>query len=433
MTALEQLGAYVAGGAVASSLQPLAALHLVDVVGAWVAGRTTPEGRALIRFSPGHDPLDRLVVNCGTARLSEVDDIHLSSLVTPGAAIVPAALTLAGTAADPTRLREAILVGYDAMVRLGTAIGGPTILYRGIWPSYFAAPFGVAAVASRLFGLNERQAAHALALALNFAAPSVGHQGGPATSRWLAFGLAARNGVVAARAAQAGFTSDLGLFEGTFLRQAYNITPELAALTDGLGTRIVLSEVSFKPWCAARQTMAATQALKELLADGVALDETSEISAAIPGIQTKMVDHGVVAGDRPSHLTSLPYHLALAALRPDGAFDVAQAPASVPDDIRALMTRIKVQADDSLAADYPRIWAARVTVRTRSGARERTVTHIPGDPARAFDDAQLAQKFHRIVAAACGESLSERLLGLARAAADGAVPPLLDAIGQVNP
>ena len=36
------------------------------------------------------------------------------------------------------------------MVRLGLAIGGPTVLYRGIWPTYFAAPFGVAAVAARL-------------------------------------------------------------------------------------------------------------------------------------------------------------------------------------------------------------------------------------------------------------------------------------------
>ena len=40
------------------------------------------------------------------------------------------------------------------MIRLGVAIDGPSVLYRGIWPTYFAAPFGVAAVAARLMRLG---------------------------------------------------------------------------------------------------------------------------------------------------------------------------------------------------------------------------------------------------------------------------------------
>ena len=74
------------------------------------------------------------------------------------------------------------------MTRLGRAIDGPTILYRGIWPTYFAAPFGVAAVAARLFKLDAKQTANALAMALTFAAPGVGHHDAATTSRWLAVG-----------------------------------------------------------------------------------------------------------------------------------------------------------------------------------------------------------------------------------------------------
>ena len=37
-----------------------------------------------------------------------------------------------------------------------------------------------------------------------------------------------------------------------------------------LATRAKLTEVSFKPWCAARQTMAATQAFTEIVEGGVA-------------------------------------------------------------------------------------------------------------------------------------------------------------------
>ena len=63
-------------------------------------------------------------------------------------------------------------------------------------------------------------AANALALALIFATPGVGHHNAPTTSRWFAVGQAARNGLTAALAAQQGFTSDLAADRGKFSLQA---------------------------------------------------------------------------------------------------------------------------------------------------------------------------------------------------------------------
>lgn len=438
MTALDDLGAFVATARFDENLRQLARLHAIDVIGAWIAGRATPEGRALIAYSTGGDGLDRLAANCGLARLSEIDDIHLASLTTPGAAIVPAALTVAaagigaGAGPEPGRadLLDAIIVGYEAMVRLGAALGGPAILYRGIWPSYFTAPFGVAAVAARLQRLTAAQATQALALALHLAAPSVGHQGGPTTSRWLAFGLAARNGAVAARAAQAGFTADRGLLESAVFPSVYAIKPDLPALTEGLGERPVLPGVSFKPWCAARQTMAATQALMEMMTDGLRPVDIVEIAVSIPGLQTKMVDHGVTAGDRMSHLTSLPYQMAVAALAPDAAYDIAQAPPQLSEDLRAFMAKITVRADDGLLSYYPQAWPARVVARTRADSSERLVTQTPGDPARPFDMTAVTRKFSRIVAPIAGTAAAEAWLGGICAALDGTgrLATLLDTI-----
>ncbi len=76
-----------------------------------------------------------------------------------------------------------------------------------------------------------------------------------------------------------------------------------------------------------------------------------------------MIDHGVKSGDRASHLTSVQYCMAVAALAPDMAFDVGQSPASLPPPLRAFMDKIKVEADERLLADYPRAWPARVTRR----------------------------------------------------------------------
>src|SRR6266567_8146422 len=280
MIALEKLGRYVAESNQPSDpLRDLVELHLIDTVGAWIASTRTSEGANLLRFRAmvcangrvGEALALDLATRCALARLSEIDDIHLPSMITPGAIVIPGALTLAGAlpavAADD--VIAAILAGVEAMTRLGHAVDGPAILYRGIWPTYFAAPFGIAAVAARLFKLDAEASAHALALALTLAAPAVGHHNAATTARWFAVGNAARNGLNAALAAQQGFTSDRKLLEGRVLPDVLGITPAVAALTDGLGERTALTEVSFKPWCAARQTMAATQALKDIVARGV--------------------------------------------------------------------------------------------------------------------------------------------------------------------
>ncbi len=425
-SALDALGSHVAKCEPPSDdLRGLLELHVIDTVGALLASTRTAEGLRLLRFradtSDGAEAASPLAldlaIRCALARLSEIDDIHLSSMTTPGAIVIPGALTLA--AAMPTvtphgvtlhDVLAAMLAGYEAMTRFGRAIDGPAVLYRGIWPTYFAAPFGMSAVAARLFKLDDQASANALALALALASPGVGHHNAESTSRWFAIGAAASNGLAAARAAKGGFTSDRKLMEGNFLSGIYGITPDLSALTDGLGARAALSETSFKPWCAARQTMAATQALREIVQTGVRPQEMDRIEAFVLPPHCKMVDHGVTSGDRASHLTSLQHCMATAALGGDMTADVGQSPPDPPPAVRELMSKIEVAAEQSLLADYPRSWPARVVVTAGSARHERRVMHVPGDPARPFDRAQVREKFTRFVAPALGKEKTAKML-----------------------
>jgi 2-methylcitrate dehydratase PrpD len=438
MTALEQLGRHVAESVCpADAVRELVELHLIDTVGAWIASTRTVEGASLLRFraamreqAGGALALD-LATRCALARLSEIDDIHLASMSTPGAVVIPGALTLAaatpGLTADD--VIAAILAGTEAMTRLGRTIDGPSILYRGIWPTYFAAPFGIAAVAARLLKLGIGASADALALALTLASPAVVHHNAATTSRWFALGNAARNGLTAALAAQQGFTSDRKLIEGPVLSGAYGITPDISALTAALGERIALAEVSFKPWCAARQTMAATQALKEIIASGIAPAAIDEIAVSAPPPHLKMIDHGVISGDRASHLTSVQYCMAVAALAPDMAFDVQQNPPELPSAVRGLMAKIKVEADQRLLTDYPRSWPARVRVLAGSTRHERTVTHVPGDPALPFDRGSVRKKFLRFTQPVLGAEKAERILArCSEALVTGGFSSLVDEI-----
>ena len=242
MTALEQLGSALAGTATPSAAaRDLVELHLIDTVGAWIAGARTTEGRALLRFRAAMDGPDGdalaldLATRCALARLSEIDDIHLASMTTPGGIVIPAALTLA--AATPSATADdviaAILAGYRGHDPARPRPRRPdNSLSRHLADLFRRAVRGrrgrrAAARARR------RVTAHALALALILAAPGVGHHNAATTSRWFAVGQAARNGLTAALAAQQGFTSDLKLAESAFLTGIYGVKPDPTALTDG--------------------------------------------------------------------------------------------------------------------------------------------------------------------------------------------------------
>jgi 2-methylcitrate dehydratase PrpD len=435
MTTLESLGAFVAHCRAPSlALCEILELHIADIAGAWIASVPTPEGVALTRWRAeagegAAGSLQRLRLDisthCSLARLSEVDDIHLASTTTPGAIVVPGAVSIAAASQkrDAGALAAAIMAGYELMVRFGQAIDGPSVLYRGIWPTYFATPLTIAAVAARLMDLNAPQCAHALALALVRSAPGVGHHNLTTTSRWLAVGQAAEAGLTAALAARAGFTSDLGLLDGGYLPGAFNLKPDTVVLTAGLGERFRLEEVAFKPWCAARQTMAATQALIEVISTGVAADTITQVTAFVLPLHRRMVDHGIAPGDRASFLTSLPYRLALAALAPHVAFDVAQAPAHVPDHLRAFMDQVAVVPDDTLLAEFPSRWPGRIEVTTSSGRTGRTVTDVPGDPARPFDRNAVREKFSRLATPVIGAEACERALAGAFGLLSGKTDP----------
>jgi 2-methylcitrate dehydratase PrpD len=434
MAPLEELAIFVSQGVRGGVSTPLRArleLHVADTLVAWVATAGTQEARNLRQFrndnrpAPADCALD-ILINCALTRLSEVDDIHLASMITPGAIIIPGTLTIAATmTSDRAAVCEAIVAGYEAMIRLGLALDGPTILYRGIWPSYLAAPFGIAAAAARLLDLSPAEAAHALALALTLAAPGVGHHNATTGARWFAAGSAARNGLLAAQAARAGFTSDLNILEGSFFATVFGITPKTSALIENLGTSPKLDQVSFKPWCAARQTMAATQALLEILDGGVAAADITAIEVSVPPPFLKMVDHGIVGG-RIARLTSQPYQMAMAALAQDLAYDVAQM-SDVPTDVLRLMNKIAVRPNEDLLDGFPRQWLASVRVRTPNSEHQKLIRHVPGDPERPFDESAIKSKASRLTG-----STADRIIDQCRAMFEGRMTPeqLVDFINR---
>ena len=192
-------------------------LHFIDTVVAARVGALIPEGKALQSLGDDGALAVRIGRQAAAIRLTEIDDIHLPSCTTPSAGVVPVALMLAAREQkfDPGEVASAIWVGTEIMTRIGVAVRGPQILYRGIWPTYLAAPVAAAATSARLMGLSEARTSHALSLAVMLMAGGVGRIHGAPSGRWFLYANAVAAGVAAAEAARADYRGDPDILDKT--------------------------------------------------------------------------------------------------------------------------------------------------------------------------------------------------------------------------
>jgi 2-methylcitrate dehydratase PrpD len=424
MTVLSRIGDWVAASATAPLSEPTRqrlSIHLLDSIGAWIAGRMSEEGLMLAGLrSPGPDafpllntdPLDLSVLRVATIRLTEIDDIHLPSCTTPGSVVVPTALTIAASLKRPlsaNAFAQALRVGYELMTRFGVAVDGPSILYRGIWPTYFTAPVCSAGITAQLLGLDGAQTCNAIGLALALTSGAPGTPTAP-SPRWLLLGLAVRSGCTAALAAAAGYVADQKLLDGDWMSRTHGISCDTAPLLPDLQEDGAVSTLSLKPHCAAKQTIAAIEALRNLFNQGISPDDIVSLRVAVPPAYSGMIGHDQAAASRSGRITSAKYNLALAAYRPDGWNDIARPNLTEDSQISSFVRRVEVVPDESLSQYYPKHWPARVEAILRSGRSvSNLVIDAPGDPGCAYDVDAARAKFHRFVDLLIGESTANEL------------------------
>lgn len=357
-------------------------LHLADTALALWAG--SKAGLADPKFF-GHDPLDDIARAVSAARATEIDDIHREACVTPGAIITPTILgLLARGKGDPQSVGPALVAGYDAMVSFGLGLGGPDALYKGVWPTLAAAPLGAAVAAARVMNLDAYSMLQAMAIAAPFCGGVLGHPNQKHINRWWAAGQAARIGASAALNAARGMHGDPSI---------------IPILADTRGEQSIL-DTSFKPYCAAKQTISAIAAFESLIHDGLAPIAIEKIEVRVPPAYQAMISNQPSGtNDRLGSIVSVAYQLALTAYTPERLFDVVRIPMSDNAAAMALASCTSVVADDHLALLYPSAWPAEVRVTTAAGEFRSKVEQAPGDPGTGFDLTTWRDKVERVAEA----------------------------------
>jgi 2-methylcitrate dehydratase PrpD len=308
---------------------------------------------------------------------------------------VPVALAVAQHEGCSGRaLLDAILRGYEAVARVGMAVGPAH--YR-VWHSTATCgPFGAAMAAAELLGLDKAQTVHALG--------NAGTQSGGlwqfietgAMSKHLHAGHAAEAGWRAAELAALGFTGPPAILEGgkgLFAGACPDADP--GAVTRDPEAPWQLHATSIKPWPCCRHTHPAVDAALELHGRlGGAAPQAIDVSTYAAALEVC---------DRPSPANeyaakfSLQHCVALALAEGRIGFDSFDAAAR--QRLTPLYQRVSMRAAEPFVSAYPLNWGARIAVKLPDG-RELSAKRdaCKGDPGQPLTDSELAEKAELLLA-----------------------------------
>ena len=348
----------------------------------------------------------------GTMALGfEYADFGAGSRPYPFAVTAPLALAEAEHRSGE-ELALAIVIGYEVMGRVfhATFERGKQI------PFYVPAVYGTiagAAGCARLLGLDAEHTNLALGLACAFTGGTFqGHEEG-AWQRSLNGGMAGERAVTAARLARTGFrATELGL-EGIqgFAASFTNGNLEPGTLLDGLGDSWYVTGRWVKRYPMNTTLHAPVEALLAVMRDhDLRHTDIEQIDAAWQKVEPFLAKHRV--DTVVSAQASLPFALAVAAVRGKVGVDEFTDETVADPVIQELLTRTVVRQDTGLQGNMP----GRVTVRTRDG-RELAdeVLHPSGSPGNPLTEDEFKAKYMDMAERVLGHEQADELYRRARA------------------
>jgi 2-methylcitrate dehydratase PrpD len=417
-----------------------AALHLVDWLGCATAGSASEVGGVFrahaATFSPGAARIihgatvparDAAFANGAFGNVLEMDDVHREAILHPGPVVIPAALALAAerNTGGPALL-DAVVRGYEAMIRIGRAMGPAH--YRHFHPTSTCGPFGAATACASLLGLDADRVAHALGNAGTGAGGVWQCRAEPVMTKQFHTARAAQAGLDAAVLAAAGLTGPRLILEGPF--------GVFAGLAPDARPGRVLAEpqapwlihaTSFKPWPACRHCHPAIDA-------ALALRRRAP-PEAVAAVEVATYSDAIAFCDRRTPQTtgeakfSLQHAVAVALLDGEPPLSAFDPPSLTRPDLVALRARVTLREERRLSAAYPLRFGAAVSLTLRDGTvLAESVPDALGDPENPLPEADLLAKARMLMIHAGSKPVqAEAAIAAALALASGAAARSLDA------
>jgi aconitate decarboxylase len=345
---------------------------------------------------------------------SEFDCVHEAAVAHVLSAVVPAALAYSEQVGgiDGRRFIDAVVLGVDVAANLGVAATSGLRFFR---PATVGA-FGATAALGRLMGFDADQQRHAFSICYGQLCGTMqAHEEG---SMLLAMqmGFNARNAVVAAALAAAGFTGPAGVLEGRFgyfnLIESNGIPADAAAT---LGTIWRITEVAHKPFPSGRATHGIIDGCLELqTTHRISPSDIASIEAVVPPLVHQLVGRPT-RPDMDVNYARLcaAYAAARALLSSTLATTDFNARAYADSATQTLARKVSIAVDPRLGPNA--LTPVDLTITLADGTSHAThLDAVYGSPAKPMTrSAQLAKFRANIDAAAMPPAAeqTERLIG----------------------
>ena len=400
---------FIHGARVPPEASARAATAVKDTIGVMLAGVGEPAARIaqamasedgvgtcrVLGTSLQTSPELAALANGVSAHSLDYDDMCFVSLAHPSCALVPAILATGELVhARSSALLDAYVIGFELECRLGNVMNPRHYHQRGWHCTSSIGTVGAAAAAARILGLGVQATQHALGIAASSACglkENIGSMVKP-----LHAGMAARNGVMAARLAQRGFTASPHAIDGP---QGYLVAMDserdsLDAAVGDLGIRweILHSGVTVKlyPSCAATHPpLDALIAMKRR--EQITADQVRAIDVEVDSMTPRLLIHpDPVTGLEAKF--SMPFCAAAAIVYDRIGIDTFDVDHIRNPTVQALMKHVTLRANEEFDKGAP-LARARVSVYLRD---ERVVS-LAVDGARGYPgrltNEELATKF----------------------------------------
>jgi 2-methylcitrate dehydratase PrpD len=348
----------------------------------------------------------------GTAAHAMDFDHSFTLMGQPTAPIIPAIFALGESlSASGRQILEAYTAGFEVTGKLAYSLRDSK---HDAWhaPSTLGS-FGAAAGCAKLLGLSASQIEMALGIAASMASGIVGNFG--TMTKPLHVGLGARNGVLAAKLAQSGYTANAQAIEAGmgFYNVFHGGTTIHSEAVEELGQSYALENdgIRIKPYPCGGLTHQAIDTVLEFRAKhGITAEMVESIGVDVmrhtyERIVFKVPQNGIQGK------FCMPYLLARAII--DGrVFIDAFTDSAVRDpNVLKLAERIQMRLDNNLPSTDLGSRPCRVTLRLKNGqTHSRVVQNAKGSPEFPLTADELKGKFTDCARQTLNESATNRVL-----------------------
>jgi 2-methylcitrate dehydratase PrpD len=377
---------------------------VLDAVGCALAGVKAEQVASLVRRLSGGCPDEgspvwgagvttslswSIFLNACSASYFDLDDGHRLAQGHPGAAVIPAALSVAGYLGCSGRaFLEAVVCGYEVAIRSALAmraLGGPR-KGSGAWVTT-----GVAASIAKLLNLKPKEILDALGLA-EFFAPQAPQDRSSAHPSFMKEGIP-----------WGAYTGHMAAFLASNRLQAMRPFLCDAPAIRNLGETYEIERIYFKRYAACRFIHPVLDGL-------VRMKEQRNIAwTEIDRIDIRTFEKGILLDRRNPHdpvAAVYSYPFAVASYLRHGRLGPGEVSGSALLDpqIRDLARRIRLKEDGELTALFPERCLARMEVTFKDGEHyESGLLSAKGDPEDPLAEQDLLAKFRFLVEPVYGQ------------------------------